>query len=1096
MLSLYKSSAGSGKTHTLVLEYLKIVLAKPEIFRNILAVTFTNKATDEMKSRIISALSDLSTQTDQELTNNPLFHSLDQYFSSSEVKLSPGFSIRRNARRALSLVLNDYSNFSVSTIESFFQRILRAFARELNIPIGYNVETKNSWVLDRLVDDVLLDVGKKEKLTRILSRFVDRNLEEEKTWNLEGYIREVGQEIFKEKFQHLDNERERNADREEDPIAKTLELAQKIWAIRQKFERNMETLARQGVEQIKAHGLSREDFAYGKSGVANYFYKVLDKKQSVTKKYEPTARARKANEDENAWYTKSSEKIDQILGCVQGGLGDTLDEMIGLWEKDFSAYNTALQASQSVFSFGLLAELKDKLTAYRKENGQLIISDTGLLLQKVIKDPFNAPFIYEKVGTRFQHFLLDEFQDTSNMQWGNILPLLAESLAYANFSMLVGDAKQSIYRWRNGNMELLLKEVEQDISRMVHQSVQIESLSNNWRTASEIVEFNNWFFDAAAASLAEELNDPAFSEMLVAAYGEVGQHPKRDKFPGYVSVEFLADPPRGNAEAPKWEEQAEQKCMELIWQLQEEGFKPHEITLLVRNNIHGTRLATFLQRESVRQGSLIKVVSADSLLISSDPKVQFLHALLQYLNYESNEVNSAALSYYFYQVVEGEGSHNAVFLHFKEQLIPIFEKQKDELRRKSVYECVELLCNIFDPLLEANAYVQGFKDAVLGYASENDPGISSFLEWWETEKYTRAIASAVSQDAVQIMTIHKSKGLEFPVVILPFAEWEMPPKSRGYLWVKPQKAPYDSFDFFPMKLSSQLEKSAFSEAYKKEEQSSYLDNLNLLYVSLTRPKYRLYLFSKSPSSKNGKITQPKDYKMVSKLLYKTLTERAIEGIQVVEGTIFTYGKAISREEIRKIEGDKESELGEPIRMKRNDESIPDWNDMLRVKFSSNRFLNTEIRKRDAVINRGELLHEALAYIETAGDVNQAIERLLLKGMIGQTEKAKLGQDLHKVVNNPKVQHWYDGTRGIKNEGEIILANGEVLRPDRVMIEQNKAIVVDYKSGKPNSKYGKQMNTYMQALLELGYQEVEGYLYYILRGVVEKIPFNGQLGLHL
>lgn len=1093
MLSLYKSSAGSGKTHTLVFEYLKIVLEKPEIFRNILAVTFTNKATDEMKSRIISALSDLSTQNDQALSKNPLFVSLDEYFST--VKVPTGFSIKRNARKALSLVLNDYSNFSVSTIESFFQRILRAFARELNIPIGYDVETKNSLVLDRLVDEILLDVGKKEKLTKILSRFVDRNLEEEKTWNLEGYIREVGQEIFKEKFQDLDNEKERNAKEEEDSISKTLELANKIWAIRQKFEGKMTELAQKARDHMQSHGLIREDFAYGKSGVANYFYKVLDKKQSVTKKYEPSSRALKARNDENAWFTKSSDKKDQILACVQSGLGNILEEMISLWEQDFASYNTALQASQSVFSFGLLAELKEKLTAYRKENGQLIISDTGLLLQKVIKDPYNAPFIYEKVGTRFQHFLLDEFQDTSNMQWGNILPLLAESLAYANFSMLVGDAKQSIYRWRNGNMELLLKEVEEDILQSVNQKVETKSLDRNWRTASEIVEFNNWFFEEAADSLAIEMDDPVFARMMLAAYGEVRQIPQRDKFPGFVSVEFLEDSSRfSSSDEPKWEERAEQRCMELIWQLKEEGFQPHEITLLVRNNIHGARLATFLQRESASQGSLIKVVSADSLLIGSDPKVQFLHALLQYLNYESNEVNSAALSYYFNQVIRGEGSHNAVFLKSEEELIPAFEKQKNELRRKSVYECVELLCNIFEPLLEANAYVQGFKDAILSYAAENDPGISSFLEWWSTERNSRAIASAVSQDAVQIMTIHKSKGLEFPIVILPFAEWEMPPKARGYLWVKPEAAPYDNFEFFPMKLSAQLEKSAFKEEYQKEEQQAYLDNLNLLYVSLTRPKYRLYLFSKSPTSKNGKINTPKDYKSVSKLLYKTLTERELEGITSEEGRNFTYGKAISREEIRKIEGTKESALGETIRMRRNDESIPDWNQMLRVKFSSNRFLNTEIQKRDEVINRGELLHEALAFIEKNEDLETAVHRLVLRGMIKEEEKKKISTELAKIIANPKVQDWFNGSHKIKNEGEIIQANGEVLRPDRVMIEQKKAIVVDYKSGKPNSKYIKQMNKYMHALYDLGYEEVEGYLYYILRGVVEKIPLNPQLGL--
>ncbi|MDW3647360.1 MAG: UvrD-helicase domain-containing protein [Bacteroidia bacterium] len=1099
MLSLYKSSAGSGKTHTLVLEYLKIVLARPEIYRSILAVTFTNKATDEMKGRIISSLSDLSTQSDEALLKNPMFLGLQEYFSTTDQKLAPNFSIRKNARKALSLILNDYSNFSVSTIESFFQRILRAFARELNIPLGYDVETKNSLVLDQLVDGILMDVGKKEKLRKILESFVDRNLEEEKTWNLEGYIREVGSEIFKEKYQALDNEREKSDPEEENYIEKTLDLANKIRAIRKRFEGGMEELGRQGQELMQSHGLSVEDFSYGKSGVANHFFKVQDNKLSVSKKYEPTKRALSAREDIEAWIPKKSDKQEQLRACVQGGLLDVLDNMIMLFENEYATYNTALQASMSIYSFGLLTELKERLTAYRKENGQLIISDTGLLLQKVIKDPYHAPFIYEKVGTRFQHFLLDEFQDTSNMQWRNMMPLLAEALAYDNFSMLVGDAKQSIYRWRNGNMDLLLNKVEKDIKSIVNQDVTTENLDNNWRTAREIVEFNNWLFLSAADYLAKDREDPAFGQMMLAAYGGVTQHPKKEKYPGYVSVEFLEDlSKRRDDPGPKWEEQAERRCMELIWSLGNEGFEPHEITLLVRNNIHGTRLATYLQRESAREAKPIKVVSADSLLIASDPKVQFLYALLQYLNYESNEVNSAALSYYYNLVVEGEASHHAVFLKSDEEILPEFEKYKKELRRKSIYECIERLCNLFSPLLDANAYIQGFKDAALSYAAENDPGISSFLEWWETEKNSRAIASAASRDAVQIMTIHKSKGLEFPIVILPYAEWEMPPKARGYLWVNPQKAPYQSFEFFPMKLSGQLESSWFKEEYQQEEQSSYLDNLNLLYVSLTRPKYRLYLLSKAPSidKRSGQPKMPTDFKSISKLLYRILKEDPLDGLKEDEDFHFSYGQLMGREEIRSIEGSKESSLGKSLEMKRNEESIPNWNDMLRIRFSSNQFLNTEIRKRDEVINRGELLHEGLAFIEEKGDLDKAVRKLVLRGMLKEEEFEKAKAELQQIISNDKVKHWFEGAYEVKNEAEIILSNGKVFRPDRVMIKQKKAILVDYKSGKPNRKYQSQMQEYMQAVLDLGYTEIEGYIYYILRGDLEKIPFNPQLGLQL
>ena len=1066
-LTLYKSSAGSGKTFTLVLEYLKLVLPEPAIFRSVLAVTFTNKATEEMKTRIIHTLSDLSNQSPEELAGDVVYQKLRTHFDARGL---PELNIQTQARETLNRILNDYTSFSVSTIESFFQRIVRAFARELNIPLGYDVEMQQDLVLEQLVDDLFLSLGSDPELTKLLEGFVRRNLEEERSWNVDLEVKSLGREIFKEQFQRQELQQPFEGDR----IEETLALADEVWAIRRRFETQMETLAREGLAAMAAQGLEVDDFSNKRGGVAGYFFNVLDGK------FEPGKRAQAAYRAPDKWYSKSSKRQADIEAALQNGLMDALVGLIDLYEDQFISYNTALQISRTIYSFGLLSELQEKLADYRREHNLLLISDTSFLLREVIGQDYETPFVYEKVGTRFRHYLLDEFQDTSDLQWENLLPLVSDALAQGSGSLIVGDAKQSIYRWRNGNMLLLAFLVEKQI-RSKGFEPQTDHLESNYRTAGEIVRFNNQFFEQAATVLGRKFPEVG-QELFALAYDEVAQRPIKEEIPGYVCLEYLTEPNRKKEpEAPSWQAQALARTLAVIRELKAEGFRGGDITLLMRTNRHGIEVAQYLQRHHTA------VVSAESLLIVSDPKVRLLQALLQHLNHEQDPITLAALGYYYARVVRGRGSEHETFASqaiagFSEQL----EARKPALRQLPVYECVEQLLHLLpEEMRHSNAYVQGFMDVVLEYSASQDASIAGFLTWWDEEQHRRAIAAAPDPDAVQIMTVHKAKGLEFPVVILPFADWELGPKTRGTLWVAPQHAPYHRFPFLPVRPSSKLEQTHFAQDYAREVLEAHLDNLNLLYVAFTRPKYRLYAFTKQISDP-AKVAHPEEIKGISHLLNHLALHGQWGGAFTASDAQFACGEAVSRAELDRLRGTKakEQDVSQPLRP--NLHTGTEWNQKIRVRYQSSQFLQTDLIERRSSIDEGELIHEALAHIETAVDLDAALERLLLKGLLPRSRRGALRERLQGVLERPEAAQWFDGSWQVRNEADIILPNGGVLRPDRVMLKGQQAVVVDYKSGQPYPSHQKQVQQYMQALTDLGYQTVEGYVYYLSLGQVEAI----------
>jgi len=1071
-LAIYKSSAGSGKTFTLVKEYLKLILAEPKLYRHILAVTFTVKATEEMKTRIIEKLGELATTSPDALPKVDMYPILKDHFTSIG---KPKLDIQAKAKEALTSILNDYSNFSITTIESFFQRIVRAFARELNIPLGYDVELRQDLVLNQIITDTLLHVGENEELTQLFEGFVERNLDEEKSWNVDREVKSLGGEIFKESFQGLYLE---NIEHPSLTIPQTLKLSAEIKGIRKKFEQEMKVHAETALQMVEEAGLTIDDFHYGKSGVMGYFRGVLR-----TQEYAPKARARKAYEDLEGWIgKKKKENTPEVEALVLGGLWDALRAMIDLYDSQFEAYNTALQISRTIYSYGVLNTLQDQLTEYRRQNAQLLISDTNRLITDIIHEQFDTPFIYEKVGTRFRHYLLDEFQDTSQMQWTNILPLLREALAYGQQSLLVGDVKQSIYRWRNGDWKLLLQKVETDISQS-NIPPRLEFLDTNYRTVEEIVHFNNTFFEQAAQLLSLGLQniDVERQDIFQMAYEKVAQKARYHKegFPGWVSVEFFKHPSPKD-EMPPWQEQALDRLLEILQDLPEQGFQLGDVCLLVRTNRDGITIAEFLQKHD------ISVVSAESLLLISDPKVRFLLALLAYINQEDDPIAAAALRYYYGQIHEGHPPDHGVFTtssHLEDKVVP--PEIREKLRQKSVYECVEQAIALFPDLQTPNAYLTGFLNVVLEFTASVDASIGGFLEWWGDEQHKRSIHATPNPHAVQIMTIHKSKGLEFPIVILPFADWAMAPSSRGIMWVQSDQAPYDQFPFLPVHPSTKLENSFFRDQYQEELLASQLDNLNLLYVAQTRAKYRLYLLSKLPGKSLLKNGHNKPFARLADLVYLSLAEMEPQEVapEGEEPIMWHWGSPVHADKVMKR---KKTHDLQTLSLKENPHARQVWTEKIRVKYQFDPQQRMSMEQRASAVRQGNLLHDALAHVQTRADIPAAAQKIYLQGAVDEAGRAQLVRQMETVTQHLGAFDWYGENWQVKNEADIISSDGQLLRPDRVMLQGQHALVVDYKTGAPSGSHVKQLKRYIQTLQEMGYRPVQGYIYYLNLGQIDEV----------
>lgn len=1082
-LTIYKSSAGSGKTFTLVLSYLKIVVRRPDLYKNILAITFTNKATEEMKTRIINTLSDLAAGE-----KNTYYHKLKEHYNSLNLK---NISIRKNAEKALNNILKDYSGFSVSTIESFCQRVIRAFAKELNLPLGYDIEMRRDKVLQVVVDELIMEAGKAERdyLTQALTDFLDFEIEQDSDWKIEKKIRIMAEEIFKENYQKLASF---NLDENTEKYVTLIsEIKQKIEETINFVRSEMKKMGNEGVEYIENNRVDENNFA-GKTRSPLKYFRSLTQKGASKDEYEKFYNKKHYQRPAEDWVRsdlkKETEKTAALYSLNIGHatfLSTLFDKIGGFYLTHETEYLTAIHAQKTIQTLRLMDDLRRKLADYRRENRQMMISDTNILLKGILESSEDVPFVYEKLGNRYAFYLIDEFQDTSDMQWENLLPLVLNAVSSVPWegNMIVGDVKQSIYRWRGGAFELLLHKVEKRL-RENGQIVQVRNLQDNWRTAHKIVEFNNALFEKSKEILARD-ESGEYAKMLRSAYGDVHQFPQKQNIAGYTRINFIEyknSTEKNNA--------VFQLLEDMLKEIKEAGFLFKDVMILVRKNKDAATVAGFLQKKQ------IKVTSSESMILESSPAVKMLIAVLYYLIDETNLIAAATAAYYYQifqnpqfvydlsgeEIMPDSEALIALFQNPKYNLPSQLEAARAELLRLPLYETAERLIRFFPELQYTDAYIQGLLDTIMGFYKQNEGGLAEFLEWWEEIKNTTYVISAPDPDAINLMTIHKAKGLEFPVVIIPFCDWPIFPNSGSVFWVNSSINPYNQSDIYPLKYSDELENTHFVPHFQEERFLSVFDNLNLLYVALTRPQYRLYCITPLKFTKEERDGEVK-IKTIGKLMFAALAEIG-EG-KSETALEYVFGKKNTYSEILEIEGNKPQEVRFPS-VSDNYHPIYDWSDILRIKTHKNKIYKASLQELEEKIQIGNLLHETLQYIYVKEDIPYAISKMILEGIIPKEKEQEYHERLHQIVSFPPAAAWFSGVGVVKNETEIMTNRGEVLRPDKIIIDGNKVSIIDYKTGSYTSEHKTQLALYQTCMNELGFNDVKGYLYYILANKVVAI----------
>lgn len=1063
MLTIYRASAGAGKTHKLTGEYLKLLFSKEMAYRRILAVTFTNKATDEMKSRIIDELYKLSAGEKSDYVKV-----LQEKYEWDETR------IREKAKKILITILHDYAAFNISTIDRFFQQTMRAFTREIGLQGGYGIEMDQELVLTEAIDNLLGDLDKPEskELLGWLLRFAEDKIESGGEWNLRRDIMALSREVFKESYKASSDEVNKDIENKQ-----SLEnYKNELYAIIRSIENEVKALGEKGMEILRQYALQPSDFKGGSNSPLKHF-----EKYAAGEMKEPTATFMNLADNREACYTKTTPPGKmQIIGCAfEDGLNECIKGVISLFD-DLKAYHTAKEIVRFYYVLGILNDVSAKIAEYREEKNIMLIADTTELLNKVI-DGSDTPFIYEKTGTHVEHYMIDEFQDTSNMQWNNFRPLIEESLAHHNGNLIVGDVKQSIYRFRNSDWKLLDEQVTHDFSR---EQVTEETLMENWRSFKHIVEFNNAFFDVVPSILQLIYNETLetsslpegeqalFRQKIMSAYNGSSQliPPLFQDKAGHVKIEFLSDD-----EESDWKEGSLQRLPGILEQLQDNGYALQDMAILTRTNLEAAMVADTLltyKEEHPSEHYRYDIISDEALFVSSSQAVRFLVAFLRHLK-NPDDLTNKQMALFSYAIITGEPNGADA----SDEFPPFIKDELRILSHQSLYELTEGLFRLFSGYIPDNeqVFIQAFFDMVSEYAQKENADLSRFLEWWDETGYRRAIATPDGQNAVRILTVHKSKGLGFRVVIMPFGDWEIDhkPTKQVVMWCKPKEAPFNKLHLVPVRYGQKLSKTIFATDYFEERLHAYIDNLNTLYVAFTRAKEELIVLAPRPSKIHEQTKKTEKINSIAELLWEGLHENGHFPFDAETG-VFELG--IPCRPVRK----KEKKQTEEVAMGRLFSVSP--NKRLQLRLHGKGFFFDNAQRK-----HGALMHEVLGAIHTKEDIPQAVENYLQAGIINRQEAMALSERLKELLTTPEVSSWYDGSGRVLNEVEILSGKGKTKRPDRVMIMDDKVIIVDYKFGeKQDKRYHYQVKNYLKLVRGMGYDKVEGFLWYVELDKIEAV----------
>ena len=1076
-LLVYKASAGSGKTFTLAVQYIRQLIEDPYSYRRILAVTFTNKATTEMKERILSQLYGIATS----LKSSDGY--LKEIMKTSDKSVD---EIRKAANTALKNIIHDYSRFRIETIDSFFQSVMRNLARELELGANMTIELNNGDVLSDAVDSMIEKLDRMSPTLYWLLEYIEERIADDKRWNVSSEIKGFGRNIFDEAYIEKGVAlREKLKDTKFIP-----QYRKKLQEKRESILDTMKGFNEHFQEILNANGLTPADLKNGARGIGSYFNKIASGKLSNDVR---NSTVEKCLEGAENWTTKTSPHKDTIISLANQVLIQVLNDAESTRMPSNKVLNSCDMSLRYLNNLQLLMRIDSEVREQNLSHNRFLLSDTNALLHSIIREG-DASFVYEKIGTTIDTVMIDEFQDTSRMQWENFHLLLEESLAQKEGSMIVGDIKQSIYRWRNGDWKILAG-LDKDRSFRLNS----KTLDTNWRSEANIIAFNNDIFTSACKVLNEryKADEGEDCTQLLDAYSDVSQKTSKDTKEGYIKLSFLK-----NSEEHPYTDTTMELLAEEVDSLVKRGVRVNDIVILVRKNKSIPAIADYFDKNTP-----YRVVSDEAFRLDASLAVCMLIDGLRYISEPTDRIACARLAVaYQKEILKKDVDYNTVLLNSVEDYLPAeFRLMLPEMSLMPLYELLEKLFVIFrmDMIEEQDAYLCAFYDAVTEYMQNNSSELTSFLTYWNDTLYAKTIPSG-EISGIRILSIHKSKGLEYHTVLLPFCDWKMENETFNHmLWCKineadADKKPFCELGLTPVNYSSAMAESYFSDSYREERLQLWVDNLNLLYVAFTRACKNLIVWCKDEQKDTvskllrESIDCMKEIKMTCNMpeLNEEYEEDKEENDEPI---VYEYGEiCISSEKKKSDSTNRLVAIPEAVNIKI--ESLETEIDFKQSNRSADFIRGDEDEEenlRSQYIRQGQLLHTLFASIDTKENLIAAIERLLFEGVIESAEKAQeIYEIAEKALNLDEVKDWYSGEWTLYNECSIIYNDEQgkmqTRRPDRVMMKDDEVVVVDFKFGKKKPEYSTQVREYMSLLSEMGYTGIKGYIWYVYSGELENV----------
>ncbi|MBF1479243.1 MAG: UvrD-helicase domain-containing protein [Prevotella pallens] len=1108
-LTVYRASAGSGKTFTLAVEYISLLVKDPENYQHILAVTFTNKATQEMKMRILSQLYGIANS----------LQSSQQYFNKVKEKTNmPDAVIRNNARAALTLLIHRYNNFRILTIDAFFQQVLRNLAHELGQTANLRVDLNNEEVTEKAVDQMIESLEKGQPVLQWISTYINNSIEDDNGWNIIEKIKTFGTNIFKDFYKaHEANLKEQLSNADDFKVYETT-LRKRRNDIRKTFNSKAKSI----LNEIKNANLDIP------SNYRSGLYKYLTDSAIAPLTNKPLkAGVLKANESPQNWTSSKCAKADkqQIQTLAAEVLSAQLSELIAYNNDNWNEFQSIQLTLSHLSELRLLHAIADAVDNLTKDTNRFMLSNTQALLKELIADS-DTPFIFERIGARLKHVMIDEFQDTSTIQWQNFQVLLANCMAQElSQNLIVGDIKQSVYRWRQGDWGIL-NNIEKSFA---HQKIRLETLDYNYRSEKRIIDFNNAFWEQCVANTAKEVaqDDAEKAEIVQKAYEDVAQKTHKTTENGFVKISLY--PSKSMKEAVL------EELIETIKELFNNGYggkNQSKIAILVRSKSNIQDIVNALLQSF---GNEINIVSDEAFRLDASLSVNIIVSAMHLLTHPDDVLTRGKLvKLYNQEVLKKPLTDTDLLVSINEsnnidtknidkkerrklateqqmaklnsQLPPEYVTNRELLLGLPIVDLVDKLFMLFglDQLEGQSSYICTLYDTLNDFLKDHTADIDDFINEWENSLSSKTIQSD-EIEGIRIMTIHKSKGLEFDNVIIPFCNWEM--EKKGTLWceTKNKPAPYNKLPLLPIDFSrDKLIGTVFEDDYKEEHFQNIVDNLNLLYVAFTRASKNLFVFGlrqgKTTLDNIAKGTPPGNRSYAIELALRQVSEQLQGSLLSFPDDIgseihFEYGTLVPETH------EKEHAVADNpflIKPDKHIVSIATYPQAATFK-QSNKSIefvkgeDVDPSDRTRYIKIGNVLHQLFSTIYTTADIPARLNELEQQGIIYNDEitSAQLRTRIEDAITNPQVQEWFSKRWQLYNECTILEYNKdtnemEEHRPDRVMTDGKEFVVVDFKFGKEREEYKKQVQQYMEILIRMGHKKVSGYLWYVVKNNVVEV----------